>query len=200
MFRAFANQLIQYCVLYLSGGNDNGAEVIKTTEIPEMIEKVQFVCQICDLFIEKYAEKSQEVSNILSEKRIPEAEEKAKCDEIIDQIIESIMNVLKLQNNNHAKQHFEQLKQANKLVDGDEYAEYKSTDERDPDSIKYDNQAVFGKGNERWPQMAMVFKRLESFIERLKDIHKVLQIRNAFENLNPDKFEIGGVQGDKLSI
>lgn len=46
----------------------------------------------------------------------------------------------------------------------------------------------------------MVFKRLESFIERMKDIHKVLQIRNAFENLNPDKFEVGGVQGDKLSI
>lgn len=48
--------------------------------------------------------------------------------------------------------------------------------------------------------MAMVFKRLESFIERMKDIHKVLQIRNAFENLNPDKFEVGGVQGDKLSV
>lgn len=58
MFRAFANQVIQYCVLYLSGGNDNGAEVIKTTEITEMIEKVQFACQLCDIFIEKYAEKS----------------------------------------------------------------------------------------------------------------------------------------------
>lgn len=40
--------------------------------------------------------------------------------------------------------------------------------------MKYNKDIVFGKGNERWPQMAMVFKRLESFIERLKDIHKVL--------------------------
>jgi uncharacterized Fe-S cluster-containing radical SAM superfamily protein len=47
--------------------------------------------------------------------------------------------------------------------------------------------------------MALVFKRLESFVERVKDIHKVLQIRNSFDNLSPDKFEIGGVQGDKLS-
>lgn len=57
---------------------------------------------------------------------------------------------------------------------------------------------MFKKG-ERWPAMALVFKRLESFVERMKDIHKILQIRNAFANLDPDKFEIGGVQGDKLS-
>lgn len=36
------------------------------------------------MFIEKYAEKSQEIANALSEKRISEAEEKAKCEEIID--------------------------------------------------------------------------------------------------------------------
>lgn len=63
--------------------------------------------------------------------------------------------------------------------------------------VKYEKH-MYKKGD-RWPAMALVFKRLESFIERMKDIHKILQIRNAFANLDPDKFEIGGVQGDKLS-
>lgn len=63
--------------------------------------------------------------------------------------------------------------------------------------IKFEQH--FYKKADRWPQMALVFKRLESFVERVKDIHRILQIRNSFDNLQPDKFEIGGVQGDKLS-
>lgn len=67
-----------------------------------------------------------------------------------------------------------------------------------PPVVKYEKY-MFHK-EERWPEMAYVFKRLESFVERLKDINKIMQIMIAFENLSPDKFEIGGAQGDKLSV
>lgn len=109
-----------------------------------------------------------------------------------------MMNQYNLDNNKYLEEHYKKLQAENKLVDGDELIKY--TDNGAGDDIKYDKSVIYRKQSEKWPQMAMVFKRLESFIERLKDIHKVLQIRNAFENLNPDKFEVGGVQGDKLSV
>jgi len=54
MIRALANQLIDWGVKFLSGGEENGREVLKTQEIPQMLAKVQVVCRVCDLLIEKY--------------------------------------------------------------------------------------------------------------------------------------------------
>lgn len=65
LLRSFANLLIDWGVLFLSSGNDNGRDVIKTMEIPQMIVNIQFVCGICDLMIEKYASMSQEIASKL---------------------------------------------------------------------------------------------------------------------------------------
>ena len=53
----------------------------------------------------------------------------------------------------------------------------------------------FNKGP--WPALGLVFKRFEAFVERIRDIHRVLTISACMQRL--ERLEVGGVQGDNLS-
>ncbi|CAL6052399.1 Dynein_heavy chain [Hexamita inflata] len=196
MIRALANKIIEWGVQFVSNGENSGVEVIRTQEIPQMLNKIQFVCKVSDMLIERYSKVSEEIQDEMRRQPLDkDAMDKEKQQRVLEKIVEKLDQEFQVVSYQDKKKRFEQLKKENKILEHDFLEEQPS---QTLPEIKYERY-TFKKGD-RWPAMALVFKRLESFVERIKDIHKLLQIKNAFANLDPDKFEIGGAQGDKLSF
>lgn len=57
-----------------------------------MIVNIQFVCGICDMMIDKYANISQEIANKLSSTSGTQQEEDEKKNNVMQQIVAQMMN------------------------------------------------------------------------------------------------------------
>jgi hypothetical protein len=117
MIRALANQVIDWGVKFLSGGEENGKEVLKTPEIPQMLAKVQVVCKVCDTLIEKYAVFSERVQNIMEKSNGQLDEEKR--DKILEKLVDNFDIDFKQESHRDAVVRFNQLKKEHKTLIGE---------------------------------------------------------------------------------
>lgn len=135
------------------------------------------------------------MAKISTDLEMKQKEDKEEQQKILNRIVDAQAVGFRWQIYEEQKKLLEQAKKDGKAAQSETIEQ---PEQSKPPVVKYEKY-MFHK-EERWPEMAYVFKRLESFVERLKDINKIMQIMIAFENLSPDKFEIGGAQGDKLSV
>ncbi|KAH0572206.1 Dynein heavy chain [Spironucleus salmonicida] len=200
LIRSLCNLIIKQMRTILEGEN------ILKNEPSDSLILVENVSRLADDFIilyKKYAEKVVEDCREMGDQSQEDSNERQRISQALIQLQHEY---IEKQSKNKKKQ-LEKI-EADQAADAaavEEKAEPEETkeapvEEAEPQeeekvSINAYRRYKFNKGC--WPTLSLVFKRFEAFVERIKDIHRVITINACMQRL--EKLEVGGVQGDSLS-